>query len=350
MILKRDYFSILYKFLKNSNLKPLLGLLQKLAAKGEVYLGLKRSDHPPILIYQMGKVGSTSVSSSLNAAGLKNYVFDIHFLSNDLNKYRKFFIDSGIVPVPYHIELGLALRKRIIGVDHRSGQSSKIAGKESRPTKLKSWEMGCRSRFLRDRDCGRNDDQRRIIRNSFGRFKIISMVRDPIGRQISDVFQNPEIMEMDIRNPDELIDKNKAMALIQDKFSDLKTFDYVFEWFDRELKSVFGIDVFAKPFNRDSGWTIYNGENADALVLRMEDLSAVGENVISEFLNTPRKITLFESNVRSQTPEAKAYSYVKNNVKIDRKLCEKVYASQFVRHFYSDTQIEAMKCGVTLDL
>ena len=301
MILKRDYFSILYKFLKNSNLKPLLGLLQKLAAKGEVYLGLKRSDHPPILIYQMGKVGSTSVSSSLNAAGLKNYLFDIHFLSNDLNKYRKFFIDSGIVPVPYHIELGLALRKR-------------------------------------------------IIRNSFGRFKIISMVRDPIGRQISDVFQNPEIMEMDIRNPDELIDKNKAMALIQDKFSDLKTFDYVFEWFDRELKSVFGIDVFAKPFNRDSGWTIYNGENADALVLRMEDLSAVGENVISEFLNTPRKITLFESNVRSQTPEAKAYSYVKNNVKIDRKLCEKVYASQFVRHFYSDTQIEAMKCGVTLDL
>ena len=51
----------------------------------------------------------------------------------------------------------------IAGVDHRSGQSSKIAGKESRPTKLKSWEMGCRSRFLRDRDCGRNDDQRRII-------------------------------------------------------------------------------------------------------------------------------------------------------------------------------------------
>ena len=162
MIIKRDFFSILYQSLKNSKLKPLLGFGQKIAANGEVYLGLRSSDHEPILIYQMGKVGSTSVSSSLNAAGLANYVFDIHFLSEDLNKYRNFYIGSGIVPVPYHIELGLALRKRIIGADHRSCQSSKIAGKESRPTKSKSWEMGCRSRFLRDRDCSRNDDQRRI--------------------------------------------------------------------------------------------------------------------------------------------------------------------------------------------
>lgn len=58
MIIKRSFFSILYKSLKTSKLKPLLGLGQKLAANGEAYIGLKRSDHPPILVYQMGKVGS----------------------------------------------------------------------------------------------------------------------------------------------------------------------------------------------------------------------------------------------------------------------------------------------------
>jgi len=58
------------------------------------------------------------------------------------------------------IVLAETMTKAAKGVDHRSGQSSKIAGKESRPTKLKSWEMSCRSRFLRDRECGRNDDQR----------------------------------------------------------------------------------------------------------------------------------------------------------------------------------------------
>ena len=293
MIIRRYSFTGLYSLLKKSKLKALLGGGQKIAANGEVYLGLRRSERPPVLIYQMGKVGSTSVSSSLRAARVKNYLFDIHFLSKDLNQYKKFYIDSGIVPIPYHIDLGIALRKR-------------------------------------------------IIRNHSDRFKIISMVRDPVGRQISDVFQNPEIMEMNIRNSDGLINKDKTVGFINEKFCDLKTFEYIFEWFNRELKSVFNIDVFSSPFNRDFGWKVYHGENADALVIRMEDLSVVGENVISEFLDTPNKITLFQSNVRSQTPEAKAYNYVKNTVKVDKELCKEIYNSQFVRHFYTNPQIKAM--------
>lgn len=55
------------------------------------------------------------------------------------------------------------LADKIAGVRHRLDQSSRIAGKESRPTKWKPWEMGPRSRFLRDKACGRNDDQRRIV-------------------------------------------------------------------------------------------------------------------------------------------------------------------------------------------
>jgi len=293
MIIKRDIFSTFYRLLKNSRLKPLLGFGQKLAAEAEAWSGLKKSVHPPILVYQMGKVGSTSVSDSLKAARLKNYVFDIHFLSNDLNQYKKFYIDSGIVPVPYHIELGLALRKR-------------------------------------------------IIKNKFNKFKIISLVRDPIARQISDVFQNPEIMGMNIRGQVGLLDINKSITLIEDKFSDLKAFDYVFEWFDRELKSIFGIDVFSNPFNRDIGWTVYYGDKADLLIIRMEDLSLVGEAVISEFLKTPLKISLLDSNVRSQTPEAMSYKYVKENMRIKREICKKVYNSQLVRHFYSEKHINEL--------
>jgi len=44
------------------------------------------------------------------------------------------------------------------GIDHCFGQSSRITGKESRPTK--SSEMDRRSRFLRDKNCSRNDDHR----------------------------------------------------------------------------------------------------------------------------------------------------------------------------------------------
>ena len=293
MIIKRDFFSIFYKFLKNLKLKPLLGFGQKLAAEGEVYLGLKRADHPPLLIYQMGKVGSTSVSRSLHAAGLKNYVFDIHFLSKDLIKYRNFYIDSGIVPVPYHIELGLALRKR-------------------------------------------------IINNNFNKLKIISMVRDPIARQISDVFQNPELMETNTKKSSGSLNTAKLFNSMEKKFSDASFYDYIFSWFDKELKAMFGIDVFSHPFDCDSGWTIYKADNVDALIIRLEDLSRIGEDVISEFLGTPQKISLVSANVRSESQEAEAYRYVQNNFKIDRAISEKIYDSRFARHFYSGDQIESM--------
>ena len=87
-----------------------------------------------------------------------NWVFGLFFLLATAGLIFEYFW-GGLFS--FFISMLLLPPVRNFGVDHRSGQSSKIAGKESRPTKLKSWEMGCRSRFLRDRDCGRNDDQRR---------------------------------------------------------------------------------------------------------------------------------------------------------------------------------------------
>ncbi|ETR67840.1 MAG: Glycosyl transferase family 2 [Candidatus Magnetoglobus multicellularis str. Araruama] len=98
----------------------------------------------PIFIYQMGKVGSSTIKKSLNNTNLSNYIEQVHFLSwpaiqsieNDYIKQNK--------PVPSHIRIGKVLRQQI------------------------------------DQSLGRI------------RFKIISLVRDPVARDISDVFQNIE--------------------------------------------------------------------------------------------------------------------------------------------------------------
>lgn len=270
---------------------PLVNSIQKLAAIALVNYHLITLKDSPVLIYQMGKVGSSSVYKSLKSERLRNPIFFVHFLSNDLIHYKQVYQNSGIQAAPYHLELGMVLRNYIL--------------KNKR--KLK--------------------------------FKIISMVRDPIARQISDVFQNPEIMKIDIKNQNGLINKNRAMALIQENFSNLRTFDYIFKWFDREIKSVFGIDAFSKPFNRDSGWTIINGENAEVLVLRLENLSQIGPEVISDFLTLPNQISLVESNVRASTKDVLSYNYVKNNIRIDRSICREIYASRFCSHFYGDKEI-----------
>ena len=295
MIPSRDFFSQLHKLMHNLNLKPLLQIGQKVAAEVEVCLGFRKSNHPPVLVYQMGKVGSTSVSKSLKAAGLINYVFDIHFLSKDLIKYRNFYVESGIVPVPYHLDLGLSLRKR-------------------------------------------------IIRGGCNEFKIISMVRDPIARQISDIFENLELICMEAKMPSVLFDAVEIYNFIEKKFADDSFFDYVFNWFDNELKKVFGIDVFAHPFNRESGWSLYRNGNTEALIIRLDDLSRVGENVITNFLGyeSKRKIPILKANVRSQTQQSDAYQFVKDRLRLNKFFCEKIYASRFVRHFYSDDQVKKM--------
>ncbi|MEJ2033787.1 MAG: putative capsular polysaccharide synthesis family protein [Deltaproteobacteria bacterium] len=254
----------------------------------------KQSKSQPILIYQMGKVGSSTVYHSLKAERLANPLFHVHFLSRDLPYYKKLHIRAGIIPVPYHLELGLALRNQ--------------------------W----------------------IIKSAGKKFKVITMVRDPVARQISDIFQNPEFMGADMRGAKRNIDPDIAIPLIKDKLYRIASYQYVFHWFDREIKAVFGLDVFGEPFDMDSGWKIYRNDHADVLVLRVEDLDRAGPIAISNFLDLPEKLNLINSNVRANTEESITYRFIKNMTNLPASVCEQIYSSTFVRHFYNDRQIEKM--------
>lgn len=270
-------------------------LAQKAAANVIVYASSQRWEkNAPILVYQMGKVGSTSVYKSLKKIMPYGAVFFVHFLSDDVARYKKVHIDAGVFPVPYHIEIGIALREMI------KKSSSNI------------------------------------------RYKIVSMVRDPIARQISDVFQNPKLLKENITKNDGTFDLYKCFNYVNKMLSKQSSFNYVFNWFDNELKRVFGIDVFSVPFDKATGWKIYHGEKADVLVMRLENLSIQGEDAIKTFLDIP-KIELIKANIRSNTKDASVYNHLKRTVKIDRSICDYVYSSRFVKHFYSESEIDDMK-------
>lgn len=264
---------------------------QRLNAEREAHLAFKAPSHPPILVYQMGKVGSSTVYKSLQEANLPNRVLFIHFLSDHLREYRKMHIDAGIFPVPYHLDLGLAVRKRI-------------------------------------------DTLSQI------RCKIISLFRDPIAFEISNLFQNPDLLKADLKTESKVIDPFKAISFLEKGFHRPNVFRYVYNWFDNELKAIFDIDVFEHPFPTDTGWKVYRGTKAEALVLRMEDLSRIGSIVISEFLGLTESIPLVHANVRSAKNEGKAYQLVKTKFKLSRAFCEEVYSSRFVRHFYSKAMVD----------
>lgn len=265
-------------------------MVKIIKAKREAKFAFSRLDTPPILLYQMGKVGSSTVYKSLQDTTLSNPVLHLHFLSHDLPNRRKSHTQAGIYPPPYHIYLGEAMSKAL----------------------------------------NKNRDYP---------IKIISLVRDPIALTISDLFQNPHYAREVINTDGKTIDPQKAADYLNHELHNPKTFSYIFEWFDRELKSVFDIDVFAKPFPVETGYGVYSKDKVEALIIRLEDLAEKGPEAISEFLSLSDPLILRQSNVRNKSKDNKAYQTVLNRICLSPSLCREIYSSRFVKHFYSETTI-----------
>lgn len=261
----------------------------KLMAEIEARLAFMGSS-VPVLVYQMGKVGSSTVYKSLKKASLPNPIFHLHFLSDDLLKHRETHQKAG-VHIPYHIILGEAIH-------------------------------------------------RKMAKKPKTEYKIISLVRDPIAYVVSNVFQNPHFASQNIKIDGGSIEPNKVRLYLTEMLSEPDAFKYVNEWFDRELKSVFAIDVFAEPFRVNLGYTIYRGAYAEALVIRLEDLSQKGPEAVAKFLGLDSPLSLKQTNSRSQSDEADTYQRVKKEIGISKDLCREIYSSKFAKHFYNEAMID----------
>lgn len=245
---------------------------------------------PPILIYQMGKVASSTVYASLKSQSIENVVLHLHFLSQDLPAHRNTHYNSKINSIPYHIYLGESVQKMLL----------------ANP----------------DRKC-----------------KIISLVRDPIAFTISDIYQNPHFCKENIINKDGTIDTLEVYERIHNILRQPETFRYQNEWFNNELKEVFSIDVLGKPFPIDTGFHTYKHGNTEALVLRAEDLSTTGKYAISDFLELDEPLTLKQRNVRDKSNDGTNYQWLINNLSLDPTLCKEIYSRGIAKHFYNDEMI-----------
>jgi hypothetical protein len=248
---------------------------------------------PPILIYQMGKVGSATVHETLVNANLPHPIYHIHFLSHEGIKNAEEFFSNLKIPIkPAHLRRSKVLRQII----------------------------------------DRND---RI------KWKVITLVREPIAREISDFFQtldryHPELIE------DKEIKTKEVVEVLLHSFAnyDLDA-DYASTWFDLELKNVFGTDVYAYRFNLEKGYSILrDGGNAEVLILRLEDLNINLENALGEFLGVRRPIRVIQSNVGSEKHYSAQYRNVLENIRIPKGVCRKIYSGKYAQHFYRKDMLD----------
>jgi hypothetical protein len=161
-----------------------------------------------LLVYQPGKVGSSTVSASLGAAGKEN--IHIHYIKH-------------ATPMMYgYSETTVDIYKNFL----------------------------------------EHIDEKNV--------KVISLVRDPIARSISSYFDgfqsNVAFWQNENRCTLEGIMNVIALEMNNGKYGAIDT------WFREEFRGALGIDVFQCDFDREKGYGLINKGNVEVLLLTLEKL------------------------------------------------------------------------------
>ena len=168
--------------------------LLKIHRKIRYFKNLRRGT--PIIVYQMGKVGSVSIRDSLESYGVEP-VFHVHKMNpNSIQRIRENDLAMNRTPSDWWLS-------EILFAD--------------------------------------------IIRKG-KRAQFITLVREPISRSISTFFQN-----FGRFTGAEYDDADLAIQELVNTFIDKYRHPVPLTWFDVEIKQTLGIDVFEYPFPKEKG-------------------------------------------------------------------------------------------------
>jgi|WetSurSiteA1Bulk_404760.scaffolds.fasta_scaffold63042_1 hypothetical protein len=165
---------------------------------------------------------------------------------------------------------------------------------------------------------------------------VISLTREPIGRNVSSFFQS---FERDTGVPYEK--STLSLKELKRLFVANPRNAIPLEWFDKEILKNFGIDVYATPFP-PCGFATYAQGKIRLLVMRSEIVDQEKVNVIKQFLELP-EFQLFNSNVAEHKEYAETYRAFRAKVKLPPDFISKMCDSKYFRHFYSQEVIDKVK-------
>ncbi|WP_019503556.1 putative capsular polysaccharide synthesis family protein [Pleurocapsa sp. PCC 7319] len=252
-----------------------------------------------IIVYQMGKVGSRTIVWSLKSLDLDLSIYHVHALSYEGIKrvekvYRENFARTRIIH--NHFLQSLYLRQRL--------------DKSKKKKKL----------------------------------KVVTLVREPIARNISKFFQNLHLlMNYDLQDKINTMKTEDIVRELKQLFFEKFNSHYDFMyWFDRELKSVFELDVFAKSFSCSEGYKTYENEQIQLLLLRVEDLNNCAQKAFKEFLDLD-DFNLVTANTGNNKEYKTIYQEFLKSINLPLSYMDKIYNSRYTKHFYSEEEIKRFR-------
>ena len=245
--------------------------------------------HRPILVYQMGKVGSSAIYHTL-LRNLRSYpVYHLHFLS-----------DNGIS----WLETRFRNNKSILPGLHY--YNAKYVRKH-----LARWKEE-------------------------GRVFVVTMVREPIIRNVSAFFQSINAYIPDFAVPNEI--SNDYIKHLIDIFLDKFDHNFPLDWFDQEINTVFEIDVYSNPFPFSKGYEIIERGNVTLLIIRCEGISKFSNHAFRDFLG----IDNFHVITKNRSEDKKysdLYKTFRQFIALPDSYINRMYDSKYSKHFYSADEL-----------
>lgn len=168
------------------------------------------------------------------------------------------------------------------------------------------------------------------------RWPVISLVREPISRNISAFFQRIEQYYKPYKN------YKYSKDLVTAYLNNYPHF-WPLVWFDIEFAPVFQIDVYSEKFDHDKGYHIYHGEYADLLVLRTENINDSLTQAIEEFTGIRGIKPALSNYTTNRRGIAQIYTDFKESADFPKQYTDWMYNSRYAKHFYSDEEREVFK-------
>jgi len=267
-----------------------LGLLKR-----KLETGIHRRE-TPLVVLSMGKVGTSSVAHALREACPKSPIYHIHTLqparlAHEEKVYREHF--QRLHGIHAHLLDSLFIRHQLDG------------GKRPR-----------------------------------GGWRLITLVRDPLQRNLSSFFQTLNLHASDLGFAKRLQDESDA-SVVDDMikyFTRQWSQERPATWFDDEVRAVFGLDVLSQPFPQEAGYGIYEGEQTSLMVIRLEDLSTCVQQAFGEFMDV-QDLTLSREQDATLKFYAKAYREFRDRARFDEEFLDRIYGTQYARTFYSQEEL-----------